>query len=240
MVYNVGYLTGVTGNFWEYLFMGSFFLFSHTKVRGTSAQKLGQVVKEIDPDILFLTEVKNQEYLQFITSQFSQFSIESKYQKGSIFHYLPFFRGNCNAVFFKKPHQVEVLYLQNGVKKLLYRAHLNAFTDLYLAHFALGKKTRRKQFQEVAKLTKQKKQAIVGGDFNIFGGTVEVTEMAESAGINIVTDEDAKTFPSFRPVHNIDLFLASPTITVSQVRVLKEVLFSDHLPIVADFEIDTD
>jgi endonuclease/exonuclease/phosphatase family metal-dependent hydrolase len=237
MVYNVGYLTGITGQLLDYLSKGSFFFLRHAKKRGATAEQLAQLVEEIDPDILFLSEVKNQDYMKSVTSLFAAYTIDSKYEEGSIFESLPFFRGNCNAVFFKRPQDVEKMYFTHGAKKLLYRVAYNEQTDFFFAHFALGRKTRKKQFQELAAHAQNKSQVIVGGDFNIFNGVSEVAEMARAANIKIITDEDTKTFPSLKPVHNIDLFLASPSITLKQVRVLSEVLLSDHLPIVADFEL---
>jgi endonuclease/exonuclease/phosphatase family metal-dependent hydrolase len=44
------------------------------------------------------------------------------------------------------------------------------------------------------------------------------------------------TFPSWRPVRNIDHILTSPSLRISEVRTLHHA-FSDHLPIAVDIRV---
>lgn len=237
MIFNVGYLTGMTGRRGEYVTHAGQFFFRHTKRRERIAQNITKLTEEEKPDILFLEEVWNDRYMAHVKKQFTESHVDIKYKPGGFFRLPPFFRGHCNGLFLRDPGQVSKLFLKNGAKKLVYQVDIHGGPSLFFSHLALGKNTRKKQFAELSSLVCQKDQVLVAGDFNIFKGVSEIEGLLRSANLNIANDLSCKTFPAYRPKHAIDLFLVSPTIIVKQVKVLDNIQLSDHLPVLIDIEV---
>ncbi len=237
MIFNVGYLTGITGSPIEYLIKGSRFILPSFTQKKKAANALVGLIEKIKPDILFLAEVRDEAYLNPIKKLFTESHIDSKYKPGSFLNYLPFFRGNCNGVFLRSKLPVTKFFMTHGSKKLVYKVGITENCSILFAHFALGKQTRSQQFSEIAQIARKEKQSIIAGDFNIFGGTGELDELLSRANLRLVNNPTKKTFPSYQPSHVIDLFLASPSVITSHIEVLGHTLISDHLPVVADLEI---
>lgn len=239
MIYNTGYFRGLTGKLSEYLFKFHRILFACPSFKDGLSKEITELVKANRPDVLFMEETRDEPYMLRIKALFEESHIDEKYEPGSFLRRLPFFKGNCNAVFLNKPFHVTKRYLKNGTKKLVYQVDVGADTSFFFSHFALGKATRKKQFLEIAEMVKEKKQAIVAGDFNIFGGALEVKELTETAHLKVANNLKEKTFPSFNPKHTIDLFLTSPSIKIIDIRVLQGVQFSDHVPVIIDVSVDS-
>lgn len=237
MIYNAGYFTGISGRISEYLLGGARFIFPNMFGKKDLLKNLTNLIKQTNPDILFLAEIRNKSYMSAIKDLFAVSYIDPKYQSKSILNYLPFFRGNCNGVFLHQPSPVKKLYLKNGTKKLVYQIAITKDCSALFAHFALGSNTRRKQFSEIATIAARDKQVIIGGDFNIFQGVKELQELINKSKIHLVNNLADKTFPSYKPAYLIDIFLASSTIKITHIKVLNDILLSDHLPVLADFEV---
>jgi endonuclease/exonuclease/phosphatase family metal-dependent hydrolase len=235
MIFNVGYLTGITGRIWEYLFGSIRFVFPNMFRKKDILRKLTNLIEQTKPDILFLAEVRDESYMTSIKNLFVESHIDIKYDPKSVLNSLPFFSGNCNGVFLRNPLPVKKLFIKNGTKKLLYQIDISDNCSILFSHFALGAKTREKQFSELAKIARGK-QVIIGGDFNIFKGTNELQALTKESNVHLINNQTDKTFPSYKPVHLVDLFLASSTIKAPHIEVLNDILISDHLPVVADFE----
>lgn len=238
MIFNVGYLTGITGRKSEYFFgtvrVVSPKLFSKKRY----IEKLTDIVEQTKPDILFLAEVRNESYMTSLKNLFAESHIDSKYGPKSMLNRLPFFHGNCNGVFLRSTLPAKKLFLKSGTKKLVYQVDIAENRSILFAHFALGSKTRKKQFVEVAKITTGK-EVIIGGDFNIFQGTKELQELLTESDLYLVNNATDATFPSYKPTHLLDLFLASSTVKATRIDVVQDVLLSDHLPVVVDFEFQS-
>lgn len=237
MIFNVGYLTGVTGRISEYLFKVSGFIFPNM-ISADMLKNLTSLVERTKPDILFLSEVRDQPYMAPIKDLFAKSCIDIKYKPGSIFNSLPFFYGNCNGIFLRNPLPTKKLFIKNGSKKLVYQIALSKDCSILFSHFALGKRTRKKQFSEIAQIASQSKQVIIAGDFNIFKGAGELQDLLEKADVRLVNNFADKTFPGHNPTHAVDLFLASPSIRTVRLEVVNGVFVPDHLPVVADFELE--
>jgi len=106
-----------------------------------------------------------------------------------------------------------------------------------LVHLALGSKTRLKQITQLYKLIKNtKKPVIIGGDFNLMLGEVEIELFLAASGLVNPNKDNIPTFPSWNPSKHLDFILHSPEIKINEFRV-PSVTLSDHLPLILDFEI---
>jgi endonuclease/exonuclease/phosphatase family metal-dependent hydrolase len=100
---------------------------------------------------------------------------------------------------------------------------------LMLLHLALGRRARLQQFGFISELAREYRHVIVMGDLNCRSESPEMAQLIQRAGLREPV-HDLHTFPSWRPIRNIDHILVSPTIRVETVSALNYPL-SDHLPI---------
>lgn len=102
-------------------------------------------------------------------------------------------------------------------------------------HLALGRRARMRQFDFVSSIAGQYEHVVVMGDFNCQPQSREMelllnkTHLCEPA-------MSLHTFPSWRPVRNIDHILVTPSLRVTNVQVLRHAL-SDHLPVALEIEL---
>jgi len=106
---------------------------------------------------------------------------------------------------------------------------------LLLLHLALGRRARERQIAFVAEIAREFSHVIVMGDLNCRAESPELAPLISRAGLREPV-QDLHTFPSWRPIRNIDHILVSPTIQVRSVSVLNYPL-SDHLPIAMEVAV---
>jgi endonuclease/exonuclease/phosphatase family metal-dependent hydrolase len=106
---------------------------------------------------------------------------------------------------------------------------------LMLVHLALGRRARLRQMGFIGELAGEYQHVIVMGDLNCRSDSPELSWLIRRAGLSEPT-HDLHTFPSWRPIRNIDHILVSPTIQVEDVSVLNYPL-SDHLPIAMEVSL---
>ena len=242
MIFNVGYLTGITSFFSvEYFFKIHHLMFPSNAHREKIARGVAGLIEKENPDIVFLAEIRNERYIAAIQRLFMKSYVDAKYGPGSMLHRMPFFCGNCNALFLKKSLPVSTLFLGSGTKKLVYRVDISENFSAFFVHLALGKSVRRKQFAEIAGMVGEvprTKHVIVAGDFNIFGGFSELQELTDRTGLCVVNHPAEHTFPTSRPRHTIDLILASPGLQVAGIHIHRDVFLSNHLPVCVDLKFE--
>lgn len=109
--------------------------------------------------------------------------------------------------------------------------------DLAVAilHLALGWHTRRRQLDYLTALALEHPYLVLMGDFNCGCSSKGLRTMVRNAGM-LGLDCDLKTFPSWRPRHNLDHILVSQPLTVVSARVIDYAL-SDHLPLCMTIEL---
>lgn len=240
MIYNVGQFTGIRGaSMSEYVRQSGGYVRSNGSVRQRKqvlADHLMQLVAEVEPDILFLAEIRDEEYLGLIKASFHSYAIDSKYGQGFMGS-LPFMRENSSGVFMREEFTLRRHYLSRGVKRLVQEVDLGNGASIFFGHFSLGKAARTKQFQDVAEIVKSVQHPIIAGDFNILHGEPELHDLMIRTGLSIVNHPDDKTFPTAEPRIALDLFLAPPSIEAVEVAVLHRAQLSDHLPVVADITL---
>lgn len=100
---------------------------------------------------------------------------------------------------------------------------------LMIVHLALGKRARSRQLGFIGEIARTHRNLILMGDLNCHSNSPELGALIERVGLREPT-HDLHSFPSWRPVRNIDHILVSPSIQVDEVSVLNYPL-SDHLPI---------
>ncbi len=104
-------------------------------------------------------------------------------------------------------------------------------SDLAVAilHLALGWHARRRQLEYLMALAAEHLYLVLMGDFNCGCNSKGLRYMVCQSGMRGL-DCELKTFPSWRPRHNLDHILISEPLQVVSARVIDYAL-SDHLPL---------
>jgi endonuclease/exonuclease/phosphatase family metal-dependent hydrolase len=100
---------------------------------------------------------------------------------------------------------------------------------LLILHLALGRRARLRQLGYISELIDEYRNVVVMGDLNCRAESMEMNWLLRNSDL-CEPAEGLHTFPSWRPLHNIDHILVSSSIQVESVKVLDHAL-SDHLPI---------
>lgn len=108
---------------------------------------------------------------------------------------------------------------------------------VFHVHLALTQRARRTQFAFIAEMLQDQRHAVLMGDFNCRPGSPEMVELFRRTGLREPT-EVLHTFPSWRPEHDIDHVLVTPTLAVTRASVLPHA-FSDHLPLSVEIALPT-
>ncbi len=109
---------------------------------------------------------------------------------------------------------------------------------LMLVHLALGRRARLRQLGFIGEIASTHRNLILMGDLNCRSDSPEISSLIERVGLREPT-HDLHTFPSWRPIRNIDHILVSPSLRVMDVSVLNYPL-SDHLPIAMEISLPDD
>jgi endonuclease/exonuclease/phosphatase family metal-dependent hydrolase len=104
-----------------------------------------------------------------------------------------------------------------------------------IVHLALGWRARRRQLDYLVALSEQHPYLVIMGDFNCGCDSKGLRAMVRRTAMRGL-DCELKTFPSWRPTHNLDHILVSRPLRVIAARVVDYAL-SDHLPISMTIEL---
>ncbi len=102
-------------------------------------------------------------------------------------------------------------------------------------HLALSRHARMQQLGFLAEIIENEPHVVVMGDFNCTGQSYEIKRFVEKSGL-VMPEKRLDTFPSWKPMRNIDHILLSSTLGVKEMRVLDEST-SDHLPITVNIDL---
>ena len=240
VVYNIRYATG-TGPAFHLPVPGAGYL--RTSRRALSG--IGDFLRVQRPDIVGLLEVDtgsvragmvNQaEHLARLLGHYSTW--ECKYGAESINQYMPIMRKQANA-FLAAPHVAaqRFHYFDTGIKRLIIELEL-ADVCVFLVHLSLKFRHRHAQLRDLHDLVmKATKPIIVAGDFNTFWGSHELYLFMRATGLRSANTRQLPSFPSSVPRMELDFVLVSPGIEVTDF-CIPDVRFSDHRPLVCDFNI---
>jgi len=102
-------------------------------------------------------------------------------------------------------------------------------------HLALGRRARGRQLSFIGELVAQHPNLVLMGDFNCNCESRELQELMLDTGLRGPSCE-MKTFPSWRPMRNLDHILVTPNLNIVTARVLNYPM-SDHLPVSMEIEM---
>jgi len=237
LLYNIRYGTG-----------GRPILFPWSGYFRRTANTLDEIIgflKPLDPDIMGLIEVdagsyrssrKNQ--AQIIADALGHYNIyRSKYDRVSLANLLPVMNKQGNAFLTRSTvTNGQFHYFEKGVKRLVIELELEDVT-IFLVHLAVSFRARHHQLSDLYSMVKDtKKPLIVAGDFNTSWGDREIRLFLAATGLAKAGPDDTLTFPSWAPKRQLDVILHSSEIKVTGFTTPR-VTFSDHLPLVCDFQI---
>lgn len=207
-------------------------------------RKITDFIHSEDPDVVGLIEVDigsvrsgrvNQaEYIAESLGHFSAY--ECKYGEESVNQIIPILRKQANA-FLAAPRITgeRFHYFDQGIKRLIIELELDDVA-IFLVHLSLKYRHRHFQLRYLYELVKgSHKPVIVAGDFNTFWGENEIFLFMKAAGLKSANTSSQPSYPSRSPRMELDFILYSEGIEISNFH-MPEVAYSDHLPLVCDFE----
>lgn len=239
LLYNVRYCTGHGGHFhlpWS----------GYLRPRIRYFEQISAFIKSMTPDIVGLLEVDAGSYRSgrrnqaaLLAKMLGHFHVyHSKYPERSLARRLPIMRKQVNAFFCRDAiHGQRFHYFNKGVKSLAIELELKSLV-VFLVHLSLGFRTRHDQLNELYTLVKNvKKPCIVAGDFNAFRGNREIRLFMAATGLSSASGIPCPSYPSWKPRRQLDFILHSPNIRITDFST-PQVILSDHLPLICDFEIE--
>jgi endonuclease/exonuclease/phosphatase family metal-dependent hydrolase len=208
--------------------------------------ELTKFIKSVDPDIVGLIEVdtgsirsrKVNQAEKIATDLGMNTSYQTKYGTKSLNKILPIVRKQGNA-FMAAPrvHGEKFHYFDTGIKRLIIELEMRDFA-VFLVHLSLKYRHRHLQLRHLYDLIQEtRKPVIVAGDFNTFWGENEIYLFKRAARLQSANVDCVPTYPSRAPRKELDFILFQDGIKVTNFEVL-QVRYSDHLPLVCDFEIN--
>lgn len=207
--------------------------------------EITRFVKSVDPDIVGLIEVDTGSIRSRMVNQAESIasdlgmntSYETKYGSKSINDLLPIVRKQGNAIMAAtRVHGEKFHYFDTGIKRLIIEIEMEAFA-VFLVHLSLKYRHRHLQLRRLYDLVEATtKPVIVAGDFNTFWGENEIYLFKKAARLTSANKDGIPTYPSRAPRKELDFILHQDGIHVSNFEV-PQVKFSDHLPLVCDFEV---
>lgn len=240
LLYNIRYATGAGPGF-HFPLPGIGYL------RNTSRNltRITEFIHAMSPDIVGLIEVDMGSMRSSTVNQAEAIAkaighsprYQSKYGTTSINRRLPIVRKQGNAFLTSFPNAVQRFhYFELGIKRLIMELELDEVC-LFLVHLSLHYRHRHQQMHHLFSLVRSAhKPVIVAGDFNTLWGNYEIELFAAAAGLQNANVRNSPSWPSRRPVRQLDFILHGPGIEMTHFE-LPRVLLSDHLPLVCDFEI---
>lgn len=240
LVYNIRYATG-TGPAFHLPLPGAGYLRSSRQV----LKRITEFIKSRDPDIVGLLEVdtgsirtRMVNQAEHIARSLGHYSVyECKYGASSINQLMPIVRKQSNA-FLAAPrvHGERFHYFDTGIKRLIIELELEEVA-VFLVHLSLKFRHRQHQLRYLHELVLQtSKPVIVAGDFNTFWGEHEIFLFMRASGLKSANADGMPSFPSRSPRKELDFVLYTDGIRVTHFEV-PDVRFSDHRPLICDFEI---
>jgi endonuclease/exonuclease/phosphatase family metal-dependent hydrolase len=206
-----------------------------------------EFIRSVRPDIIALLEVDSGSYrsdnsnqAEAIAREMKHYHVyQSKYSVDSVIQKIPLVNKQGNALLTNlgiKGHRFH--YFREGVKRLVIELELNEFS-IFLVHLSLKFRHRQYQLQDLhAMVENVGRPVIVAGDFNAFHGDRELQLFTIATGLKSANGQGKPSHPSRSPRRQLDYILHSPEINITRFQV-PQVTFSDHAPLVCDFEVPT-
>jgi len=241
LLYNIRYGLGV-GSAIHWPVPGAAFVFGNRD----NLQRITEFIKAQDPDIVGLVEVDtgsirsrwiNQ--AEAIAQAMGHYSAyQCKYGQTSLNQRLPIVRNQGNAFLAaQRVHGQRFHYFHTGIKRLIIELELENCA-VFLVHLSLKYRHRQTQLYHLHDLVvASEKPVIVVGDFNAFWGGHEIYLFMKAARLQSANVDNLPSYPSRSPRKELDFILYGSGVKVTNFSI-PQVKFSDHLPLICDFEID--
>jgi endonuclease/exonuclease/phosphatase family metal-dependent hydrolase len=127
-------------------------------------------------------------------------------------------------------------YFDTGIKRLIIELELDDVA-IFLVHLSLKYRHRQMQLRHLHQLIEHsEKPVIVAGDFNTFWGADEIYLFMKASGLRNVNTQGLPSYPTRSPRLELDFILCTKEIEVHNFAV-PNMPFSDHLPLICDFEV---
>ncbi len=253
ILYNVEYLGGTTKNSLQYLD-----IYHYLRIKKGFDKKIADALKPLNPDILALVEVdrgsaryKHKSQIEYFSNILGMKYIAHglKYITKGIYKYvlkIPILNTQENAILTR--YEIDTIkkhYLSKGFKRLVIEATLNTpkKMTILLAHLSLFKKTRKKQIKELAELINTyETPLLLVGDFNVFKEKeldylLDNTKLTDAYQEECAKHDIIYTGPSWKPKYRLDNILVTESVNIKNYEILN-LKYSDHLPVLVDFEIE--
>jgi endonuclease/exonuclease/phosphatase family metal-dependent hydrolase len=240
LLYNIRYGLGLgTALHWPLPGMG--YLLGNR----ANLQRIIEFIKGQDPDIVGLVEVDtgsirtgSVNQAEAIARSLGHYSVyQCKYGISSVNQHLPILRKQGNA-FLAAPrvHGERFHYFQKGIKRLIIELELESCA-IFLVHLSLKYRHRHAQLHYLHDLVvAARKPVLIAGDFNTFWGEHEIYLFMKAAKLRSANASSLPSYPSRSPRKELDFVLYGEGISVTSFSI-PSVKFSDHLPLVCDFEV---
>jgi endonuclease/exonuclease/phosphatase family metal-dependent hydrolase len=149
---------------------------------------------------------------------------------------LPILNKQANAILTKeKAPVINYHYFPRGFKKLIIEVDVRG-VRFFLVHLSLQKRIRRMQLEHLSGIVKTDGPMIIAGDFNALSGPDELEDFQTELGLVNPNKKNIPTYPSWNPKKQLDFILCTKEIKIKKFEA-PEVRFSDHLPLILDFDI---
>ncbi len=235
VLYNIRYATGSKA---------SHFI----RLSQKNLQKISGFLRELEPDLVGLIEVDQGSYrmrgknqVEVLAESLGHYHSHSiKYAEKSLWRHLPILKKQGNAFLARDRIRNETFhYFKHGMKRLVIELELEHVV-VYLVHLALGGRARHRQLSALYDLVKKaQKPCIVAGDFNALWGEREIDLFLAATSLKSANIQNLPTFPSQNPRRHLDFVLYSEKVSLREFSIPR-VLFSDHLPLVVDFDVEVE
>jgi endonuclease/exonuclease/phosphatase family metal-dependent hydrolase len=240
LVYNMRYGAGAGARFHLPVPFGGYLKHTNENLENITA-----FIKSYKPDIVGLIEVDSGSFRARKLNQASVIAkalghyhiFESKYDSASMIGRLPIVNKQVNAFLTNEKIKTQKFhYFRKGVKRLVIELELDDLT-IFLVHLSLKFRHRQNQLHDLYQMVRKvTKPIIVAGDFNPMWGDNEIQLFLAASGLINANREALPSHPSRSPRRQIDFILHSSDIRVSRFE-MPFVTFSDHLPLICDFDI---
>src|SRR5690606_24064990 len=240
LLYNIRYGLGL-GSALHWPLPGAAFVLGNR----TNLQRITELIKSQDPDIVALVEVdtgsirtRSVNQADVIARALGHYSVyQCKYGTASLNQRLPILRKQGNA-FLAAPrvHGERFHYFEKGIKRLIIELELEDCA-VFLVHLSLKYRHRHTKLQHLHDLVMaSRKPVLIAGDFNTFWGEHEIYLFMKACKLRSANTAGLPSYPSRSPRKELDFVLYGEGIEVTNFYI-PSVGYSDHLPLVCDFEV---
>ena len=242
LLYNIRYAAGIGKRFHLPIPYSGYLKRTNGNLR-----QIMDFIKMVDPDIIGLLEVDSGSYRTENVNQAEAIAREmehyhvygSKYSTDSMAQIVPLVNKQGNAFLTNQEIIAQRFhYFREGIKRLVIELELEDFT-IFLVHLSLKFRHRQYQLQDLHGMVQNvEKPVIVAGDFNVLWGDRELELFLAATGLQSANGQGQPSHPSRAPRRQLDYIFHSPEIIATGFQI-PQVKFSDHAPLVCDFEISS-